>query len=632
LCFKLRRNPRTVMVKHAHAKAQCTSSNRLPDTAHADDAQRRAVYIHTEKAIVAPLLPHAGAQPALGLRYAPRGGHQQRPREIRGGLIEHIGCVRAEYAGTIERIHIEVVVANGHVRGHLQPRRGGQHGRVDAVTGGQCTVLVSQARDQLVAREHAIVEIHVDVEILLERLEHQHACGPSNEAKKARHAYAARLGNRLDHKIRRVADIRVRAHEHRTGGNRRECRRAGRHQRVRIATRHVEEHQVCRRIIEKRRQQPGRPEVHWYGSLRLAHHPLHRGGERAALAGVEHRNHRRNRHEDTGKELRHLADRRPVEPVAVARRARRHAQRHEQHNEQAGVAHHTLQLDRHAQDRELHVRRPDAAHQHQRNDAAEQPEIYLAIDLDTTRVLRPIDGRRPRFAVAPEIIAVQHVEHREHHGAHEQRGQRQVHGSPEKIDAVQKAEEQWRVAERRQRTARIGDEENKEHHHMRNMAAIVIGSQQRPNQQHRRAGGPHHACEQRTQRDQARIERRRSMQIATYADTAGNRIQRGQQHDEGHVLGNHRMRERCERCIHAERHGERNQERKRPGRRHLAEMAVPERCGQQRQQRDRQQYAGKRHSPVQTQSRTLDFGCACGKRGTGEQHARQWNGKKPRHR
>ena len=206
-------------------------------------------------------------------------------------------------------------------------------------------------------------------------------------------------------------------------------------------------------------------------------------------------------------------------------------------------------------------------------------------------------------------VRIERVEDHEQHATHEQHRQSQMHRGPEKAHAVEKTEKERRVAERRKRAARVSDEEDEEHHHMHDVLAIIVGAQQRPDQQHCRAGRAHDARERRTERDDRRIHARRAVQIAAHADAARHRIERGQQHDERHVLFEHRVNERAERYAGAEHHAKRHQKQDGPGCRDLAEMVMPESRRDERKHSNRQQHAGKWRAPPCRQ------GCAIKRRG-----------------
>src|SRR5215467_2486006 len=60
---------------------------------------------------------------------------------------------------------------------------------------------------------------------------------------------------------------------------------------------------------------------------------------------------------------------------------------------------------------------------------------------------------------------------------------------PEEMYSVQEAYQERRIAERRQRPADIGNEDDKEHDDMDLLEPSFIGAQQRPDQDHARARG-----------------------------------------------------------------------------------------------------------------------------------------------
>src|SRR3954462_12690320 len=72
----------------------------------------------------------------------------------------------------------------------------------------------------------------------------QHGARPQHVAEEARHPDAALAGDRIDHEVRRVADIGVGAHE--AGAERDRGERLGepRHQGIRVAAGELEENEV----------------------------------------------------------------------------------------------------------------------------------------------------------------------------------------------------------------------------------------------------------------------------------------------------------------------------------------------------------------------------------------------------
>ena len=172
-----------------------------------------------------------------------------------------------------------------------------------------------------------------------------------------------------------------------------------------------------------------------------------------------------------------------------------------------------------------------------------------------------------------------------------------MRGGPEEIDAAQEADEQRRIAERRQRAADIGDQDDEEDHHMGIVRAAGIGADQRPDQDHGGAGGADHARHGGAEQQDAGIEQRRAAQGAGNQDAAGHHIKREQQDDEAHIFRQHGVHEGGERGGCAERDGDRRQREQRPEGGDLAVMGVPEFREQQRAGGDAQQDAGERQRP-----------------------------------
>jgi hypothetical protein len=64
--------------------------------------------------------PLAFSNEPIPLGDAPRGGHEQRPREVRGGLGQDAGRVADRDAAARARRDVDVVVPDGEVRDDLQ--------------------------------------------------------------------------------------------------------------------------------------------------------------------------------------------------------------------------------------------------------------------------------------------------------------------------------------------------------------------------------------------------------------------------------------------------------------------------------------------------------------------------------
>ena len=124
----------TSVVHDAHAKSDGPSRDRAPDTAEADDAERRVVDVLAEILRHRPLRPTPGAEVALGFRGETGRREDEHEGEVGGGLAEDARRVAHEHAVRGRRRDIDVVVAHGHGGDDPQPARAGrEHGVVDPV-------------------------------------------------------------------------------------------------------------------------------------------------------------------------------------------------------------------------------------------------------------------------------------------------------------------------------------------------------------------------------------------------------------------------------------------------------------------------------------------------------------------
>ena len=143
--------------------------------------------------------------------------------------------------------HVEVVVADRHVRHHPQPRRGRRAPPHRPVARGAARRPCRRAGARVRRRASSVALVGVDVEILFEPFDHigkdgardqdllhcfwvvrtslalgqrknsqrskrrkaaaAPRTGPRQITEKTRHAHAARLGDRLHHEVRRIADV-----------------------------------------------------------------------------------------------------------------------------------------------------------------------------------------------------------------------------------------------------------------------------------------------------------------------------------------------------------------------------------------------------------------------------------------
>ena len=129
---RFRRRPR-VVINDAHRKAARPPRHRLADASHAENAQRAVMHVLPHQQIHAPLRPLAGMHELVALDHAPRGGQQQREREIGGRIGEHVRRVRHQDAEARGRRQVDVVVAHRHVGDHLDAFQAGQHFRRELI-------------------------------------------------------------------------------------------------------------------------------------------------------------------------------------------------------------------------------------------------------------------------------------------------------------------------------------------------------------------------------------------------------------------------------------------------------------------------------------------------------------------
>ena len=135
------------------------------------------------------------------------------------------------------------------------------------------------------------------------------------------------------------------------------------------------------------------------------------------------------------------------------------------------------------------------ADQHQRHNHAQQGKVDLAIKADGPAVGCGVG--RDHFFAAAVVPGIEHKEDDQQRTHEEKRFLEDVAHRPEEIHALQEAQEERWVTQRRERTAGVADDEDEEHHHVHHVAAVVVGTDQRPDQQHRSAGGAHDAGQHR---------------------------------------------------------------------------------------------------------------------------------------
>ena len=143
-------------------------------------------------------------------------------------------------------------------------------------------------------------------------------------------------------------------------------------------------------------------------------------------------------------------------------------------------------------------------------------------------------------AVTPDI---ERAEHREQQACHESGLRQEMSRGPEEVDAIEEADEQWRVAQRTQCAADIGHQNDEKNKHMGVVLPREVGADQRPDQDHRRARGADDAGHHGTECEDGCVIPGRASDIAADQNPARNRVEREQQHDEAEVLCQHGVNE-----------------------------------------------------------------------------------------
>ena len=227
-----------------------------------------------------------------------------------------------------------------------------------------------------------------------------------------------------------------------------------------------------------------------------------------------------------------------------------------------------------------------------------------ALDAELTR--HPALGSHfITFAVPGQ--PVDHIEQRKQETAREQHGLEHGLERPQKIDALQKAEEQRRVAERREGAADIGNQKNEEHEDVDIVGAILICSDHRADQHHGCAGRAEKACRDRTDRENRRVRGGRADEIAAHADAAGHHEQGEQQQDERQIIEQDGVEHLGDGGGDAEHRGAGNEQGHRPERCDLAEMMLPEARRDQRQEGDRENESDKGNRPGEACAGTVEM-------------------------
>ena len=278
------------------------------------------------------------------------------------------------------------------------------------------------------------------------------------------------------------------------------------------------------------------------------------------------------------------------EPIRRPNRLRRASQRQNHEPEHQQLAHEGKRIK--AQTEELLPRLDQG---HAKHHARQPYQIELAgegelgdLGFIAPNILRQFSPVRPQI---PEVI--DHQQQDAGYGPRLPQTQ-----SPQEIDAQQVAQEQRRIADRKQAPSDIADQKDKEDDRMPNVLTLGVGLKQRPDQQHACTGCADEAGDQRPKRQEGRIGGWMGGQIASQADPPADHIQREQQNDEGNVFSRDRMLKNLRYLVTTERDEVVRERHRRKDQRHHQTVLVafpPVHDGrQQRKNRNREQQPYKR--------------------------------------
>ena len=196
-------------------------------------------------------------------------------------------------------------------------------------------------------------------------------------------------------------------------------------------------------------------------------------------------------------------------------------------------------------------------------------------------------------ALVHDHAAIDEGEHDEQQDGVEQQDRPDVLQRPEERNATQVAEEQRRVAQRRQAAAHVGDHKDEEHDDVHLALAPQVGTKQRADEQHGGARRADPAGKERADEQQDDVVLRRADDGTAHENAAGDDEQAQQQHDERDVVADDGLGELLRARLGTEADSERHQEHERPKRGGEELVFLPPLPFYQRHDRDRQEHAHK---------------------------------------
>ena len=187
-------------------------------------------------------------------------------------------------------------------------------------------------------------------------------------------------------------------------------------------------------------------------------------------------------------------------------------------------------------------------------------------------------------------------------------GCEQMARGPEKAHALEEAEKERRVTERREGTANIGHQKNKEDKGMHFALAVFIGADERTDKQHGRPRRPHEIREHRTERKKGRIDDRTADKAAAHMNTTCHDKERADKNQKRQIVSEKNMRNRVKCHVAAIEDPHRHGTAERPENSDFAEVMMPDMRGEQRKKGNGEENPRKRNGPGEPQRRTIKAG------------------------
>ena len=146
-----------------HPERRCFRGDGAADASGADDAKLLATQLGSEHEIQSPALPSTGADQPVALPNPPCNAQDQRPREFRDSLGQHIRGIGDDDTSGARCRYIDIVVSDGYVCDDLQISRRIQHSGVDFFREqADEGIFALDTAQQLLSRNRPVARVQID--------------------------------------------------------------------------------------------------------------------------------------------------------------------------------------------------------------------------------------------------------------------------------------------------------------------------------------------------------------------------------------------------------------------------------------------------------------------------------------